>query len=399
MAELAAQERAQGVTLAQVAGRQDPRGVRPHQRDIRVVAGLQGALSGQPEAIGGEAADGADEGLERDLPPRASAAASSTSPLGKAATAYMDRGDLVPDQMVVDMVMERLGAARRPARRLPGRVPALQGAGPGGGRAPCGDARRGPPRAVPGCGDRGAGGPDRRPLALPELSGDLSEPLRQGAERGSLPGLQGRAVPASGRSSGGGAEADRGLPARDDAGHRPLCAPAIWWCGWTATARSSRSGRRSAPVWAASCGATAASHWHLYISDALHADVEGTRGTGGRCADATWTARHSTVRGDERDFHGHPCRHCFLELRPRQHPILELPPCRPRWSRSSRSGCDGRRRRPPGSSADGGRPRRSAMGTCQACDGVPSASRPCAGRDAERGQISGPRLPSPAHGG
>src|SRR5215213_1387965 len=30
------------------------------------------------------------------------------SPLGKAATAYMDRGELVPDQMVVDMIMDRL---------------------------------------------------------------------------------------------------------------------------------------------------------------------------------------------------------------------------------------------------------------------------------------------------
>ena len=29
--------------------------------------------------------------------------------LGKAAQAYMDRGDLVPDQLVIDMVMERLG--------------------------------------------------------------------------------------------------------------------------------------------------------------------------------------------------------------------------------------------------------------------------------------------------
>ena len=28
--------------------------------------------------------------------------------LGRAAQAYMDRGDLVPDQLVIDMVMERL---------------------------------------------------------------------------------------------------------------------------------------------------------------------------------------------------------------------------------------------------------------------------------------------------
>src|SRR5918992_5098689 len=30
------------------------------------------------------------------------------TPLGKAAEAYMERGDLVPDELVVDMIVERL---------------------------------------------------------------------------------------------------------------------------------------------------------------------------------------------------------------------------------------------------------------------------------------------------
>ena len=33
------------------------------------------------------------------------------TPLGRAARAYMDRGDLVPDDLVVEMVIERLGRA------------------------------------------------------------------------------------------------------------------------------------------------------------------------------------------------------------------------------------------------------------------------------------------------
>jgi hypothetical protein len=38
---------------------------------------------------------------------------------------------------------------------------------------------------------------------------------------------------------------------------------------------------------------------------------------------------HNTVRGFESDFNAHPCRHCFVELRPRQRPILELPTAAP----------------------------------------------------------------------
>ena len=52
--------------------------------------------------------------------------------LGRAAQEYMDRGDLVPDEVVIAMVMERLAerrlpvgvrARRVPADRQPGRGP------------------------------------------------------------------------------------------------------------------------------------------------------------------------------------------------------------------------------------------------------------------------------------
>jgi hypothetical protein len=67
------------------------------------------------------------------------------------------------------------------------------------------------------------------------------------------------------------------------------------------------------------------SHWHLYISDALHADRDGTKWHGRTLCRRYVDSTHSTVRGTEDDFHIHPCRHCFIEIRPRQRPILELP--------------------------------------------------------------------------
>jgi hypothetical protein len=47
---------------------------------------------------------------------------------------------------------------------------------------------------------------------------------------------------------------------------------------------------------------------------------------------------HNTVRGTEDDFHSHACRHCFVELRPRQRPILELPTAAPPASVEQRPG-------------------------------------------------------------
>jgi adenylate kinase family enzyme len=67
------------------------------------------------------------------------------------------------------------------------------------------------------------------------------------------------------------------------------------------------------------------SHWHLYISDRLQADDPASTWRGRTLCRRYVDSTHSTVRGTEADFHGRPCRHCFVELRPRQHPILELP--------------------------------------------------------------------------
>ncbi len=65
--------------------------------------------------------------------------------------------------------------------------------------------------------------------------------------------------------------------------------------------------------------------WHLYISSRLRADDvsgpwQGRTLCGRRVADRT-----GHRRGGEADFLSHSCRHCYQELRPRQRPILELP--------------------------------------------------------------------------
>jgi len=247
------------------------------------------------------------------------------TPLGKAATAYMDRGDLVPDQMVVDMVMERL---ERP------------------------DAQRGAfldgfPRSKV------------QALAVDEHLAKLHAEVRLAlyldvakevlvdriAGRWLCPSCQATYPSHSGTAPNEG----RCQACMDELYQRPddhpevvqkrievylqETMPVIDHYGASNLVVRLDGNRSIEQVRATLCASLGCvvrghrrSHWHLYISDALHADVEGTKWHGRTLCRRYVDSTHSTVRGDEYDFHAHPCRHCFIELRPRQRPILELPP-------------------------------------------------------------------------
>jgi adenylate kinase len=250
------------------------------------------------------------------------------TPLGKAATAYMDRGELVPDQMVVDMVMDRL---QRP------------------------DAARGAfldgfPRSLV------------QAQAVDEHLARMHSEVRQAlylevatevlvdriAGRWLCPSCQATYPSHSGKAPNEG----RCQACKDELYQRPDDHPDVVQKRIEVYLRETmpvidhyaRSGamvrvdgnRSIEAVRATLCASLGGvvrgqrrSHWHLYISDALHEDEDGTRWHGRTLCRRYVDSSHNTVRGFESDFHAHPCRHCFVELRPRQRPILELPTAAP----------------------------------------------------------------------
>lgn len=246
------------------------------------------------------------------------------TPLGLAAQAYMERGDLVPDQMVVEVVMERLqrsDAARGAlldgfprslaqaqtldallaeqqsavqtalyldvptdvlVQRIAGRwlCPSCQATYPSRTSTPPGDGR------CVACKDQLYQRHDDRPEVVQQR---LDVYLRQ-----TLPVIDHYAA--------------RGVLVRID-GSRDIAQVRASLC--------------------ASLGGVVRGHhhdrWHLYVSNRLRADDatgpwQGRTLCGRRVADRT-----GHQRGQESDFLEHPCRLCYQELRPRQRPIAELP--------------------------------------------------------------------------
>ena len=244
--------------------------------------------------------------------------------LGKAAQAYMDRGDLVPDRLVVEMVADRLDRddARRGAlldgfprtrsqaeivddhlaqRRSPVRAalylevstdllvdriagrwlcPGCQATYPGHIATPPGDGR------CVACRDRLYQRADDRP--------DVVQHRIEVYLRETLPVVE--------------HYAQRGLVAQID-GSRPIAAVRVTLCS---SLGGVVRGRRH-------------DHWYLYISHKFRAD-DGVPDWHGRtlCGQLV-DSRSGRVRGSEDAFLVHPCRRCNLALRPRQGPILLLP--------------------------------------------------------------------------
>jgi adenylate kinase len=66
-------------------------------------------------------------------------------------------------------------------------------------------------------------------------------------------------------------------------------------------------------------------HWHLYISRQFHTDDDMSDWPGRTLCGQIVDHRSDRERGSEDSFRAHPCRHCHLELRPRQGPIVQVP--------------------------------------------------------------------------
>ena len=243
------------------------------------------------------------------------------TPLGTAAQAYMDQGELVPDQLVVDMIVERLRRddARRGAlldgfprtrrqaevvdenlaatsstigaalylevpteilvQRIAGRwlCPSCQATYPGHSDVPPGDGR------CLGCGDVLYQRPDDRP--------DVVQKRIEVYLRETRPVID--------------HYADLGRLVRVD-GTRAIEDVRATLC--ISMGGVVRGRRRT--------------HWHLYVEDRLRAgDVVGWHGR---------TLCHKSVgsadgreRGAADAFRAHPCRRCRVELRSRQGPIMQ----------------------------------------------------------------------------
>jgi adenylate kinase len=246
------------------------------------------------------------------------------TPLGNAVQAYMDRGDLVPDQLVVDMVMGRLEradarrgalldgfprtrlqaqvvdddlAARRSivrvalyldvatevlVERIAGRwlCPGCQATYPSHSDTPPGDG------LCVACRDRLYQRPDDRP--------EVVQKRVEVYVRETLPVIE--------------HYARRGLQVRVD-GNRSIEAVRVTLC--SSLGGVVRGRRRD--------------HWHLYISHQFRAD-DGMSDWRGRTLCGRYVDSLSgRERGSEDAFRAHPCRRCHLELRPRQGPILQVP--------------------------------------------------------------------------
>jgi adenylate kinase len=250
------------------------------------------------------------------------------TPLGKAAEAYMDRGDLVPDQMVVEMIMDRLdrpdtsrgalldGFPRSRAQalivdehlaerqsevrtalyfdvatevlveRIAGRwlCPSCQATYPSSSSKPPGDGR------CQDCKDELYQRPDDRP--------DVVQKRIEVYLRETLPVVE--------------HYAQRGVLVRID-GNRAIEPVRASLC--TVLGGVVHGQRRD--------------HWHLYISSRFRADQAGSAWHGRTLCGLHIDNVSYPVRGTEADFFSHPHRHCYGELRPRQRPILEMPSARP----------------------------------------------------------------------
>ena len=246
------------------------------------------------------------------------------TPLGNAAQAYMDRGDLVPDQLVLDMVMDRLEradarrgalldgfprtrtqaqvadqhlAARRSivrvalylevptevlVERIAGRwlCPSCQATYPSHSSAPPGDGR------CVACRDQ-----------LYQRADDRPEVVQQRIDvylRETLPVVE--------------HFARRDLLVRVD-GNRSIEAVRTTLCNnLGGVVRGLRH-----------------DHWHLYLSDQFRADDDRSDWHGRTLCGRYVDSRSGRERGSEDAFRAHPCRRCQLELRARQRPILDAP--------------------------------------------------------------------------
>ena len=158
----------------------------------------------------------------------------------------MDRGELVPDDVIIAMMLERLARGRR-ARRLPARrLPAHDRAGRRARRA----ARRARPAADRGAADRRSRRRRRAAHLGRRISADqrprLPRRLRPAEGRGPLRRRRLRARPARGRSRRDRPAPARGLPRPDRAADRLLRASAACCAASTARCRPTRSTTTSA---------------------------------------------------------------------------------------------------------------------------------------------------------
>jgi adenylate kinase len=246
------------------------------------------------------------------------------TPVGLAAQSYMDRGELVPDRLVIDMIMDRLDRddARRGAlldgfprnqaqaaaldrvlaeresvvrsavyfdvarvvvvERIAGRwlCPACQATYPSTSSAPPGNGR------CVDCGDRLYQRPDDRPEVVQKR---VEVYLRE-----TLPVIE--------------HYAERGVLVNVD-GNRSIERVRVTLCSGLGGVLHGR--RRS--------------HWHIYVSQHLRADDGRSGWTGRTLCGQHVDSREARQRGSEEQFHAQPCRHCLLELRPHQRPIVLLP--------------------------------------------------------------------------
>lgn len=244
--------------------------------------------------------------------------------LGRAAQAYMDRGDLVPDAMVVDMVMDRLqrpdafrgalldGFPRSSAqaeamdrlltaerstvraalyldvpsellvRRIAGRwlCPSCQATYPSQTDTPPGDGR------CVACKDTLFQRPDDRPEVVEQR---LDVYLRQ-----TMPVIEHYAA--------------RDLLVRIEGSGEIDSVRAALCVSLGGVVRGRHRDR-----------------WHLYISGRLGADENGAAWQGRTLCGRRVADRTGHRRGQEEDFWRLPCRLCVSELRPRQRPVAEHP--------------------------------------------------------------------------
>ena len=101
------------------------------------------------------------------------AAVRDGSPIGLEARRYMERGQLVPDDITIRMLLERLAPARRGRRGHPRRLPAQPGPGRGARRGARRARREGRSRGQHRGPVRGPRPTPVRPLGLPRLRARL----------------------------------------------------------------------------------------------------------------------------------------------------------------------------------------------------------------------------------
>ena len=171
--------------------------------------------------------------------------------LGAAAKEYMDRGDLVPDEVIVGLIAERVARAEAGRRLHPRRLSADDRPGRGAGRedggaGPEADRRR-PDR---GLGRRGRA-PPRRPPHLRQGGAHLPPRVRSPEERGHLRHLRRPPRDPRRRQARGHSPPPRGVPLEDGAAGGAITR-ARGCCGgstarWSRTRSTTGSGPCSPP--------------------------------------------------------------------------------------------------------------------------------------------------------